>query len=159
MRTTRRKGGKVLKALALSFALAAVFTGTASSMARDHAASRPEIPYLSHGQGIPEGTFGEVPGGVTPANLARAYEPRFEGVAQPDGYLSRHGGDEPLIGRDGPDGLLPQAPPAEALAVSASSDGFDRDDVAIGLGLGLVLATACAAALAASRGRVRIAHS
>ena len=158
MRTTRRNGGKVLKALALSFALAAVFTGTASSMAGDHAASQPEIPYLSHGQGIPEGTFGEVPGGVTPANLARAYEPRFEGVAQPDGYLSRHGGDEPLIGRDGPDGLLPQAP-AEALSVSAGSEGFDRDDVAIGLGLGLVLAAACAAALAASRGRVRMAHS
>lgn len=157
MRTTSRNGGKILKALALSFALAAVFTGTASSMARDHAASRPEIPYLSHGQGIPEGTFGEVPGGVTPANLARAYEPRFEGVAQPDGYLSRHGGDEPLIGRDGPDGLLPQAP--AALTVSAGSEGFDRDDVVIGLGLGLVLATACAAALAAGRSRVRTAHS
>ena len=50
MRRTRRNSGKALKALALSFALAAVFTGTASSMARDHAASRPEIPYLSHGQ-------------------------------------------------------------------------------------------------------------
>jgi hypothetical protein len=159
MRTTRRNGGKVLKALTLSFALAAVFTGTASSMARDHAASRPEIPYLSHGLGIPEGTFGELPGGVTPANLARAYEPRFEGVAQPDGYLSRHGGDEPLITRDGPDGLLPQAPPVEVVTVSAASDGFDRDDVAIGFGLGLVLATACAAALAAGRGRLRMAQS
>lgn len=159
MRTTSRNGGKILKALALSFALAAVFTGTASSMARDHAASRPEIPYLSHGQGIPEGAFDEVPGGVTPANLARAYEPRFEGVAQPDGYLSRHGGDEPLITRDGPDGLLPQAPPVEVVTVSAGSDGFDRDDVAIGFGLGLVLATACAAALAAGRGRLRMAQS
>ena len=78
--------------------------------------------------------FDEVAGGVTPATLARAYEPRFEGVAQPDGYLSRHGGDEPLIGRDGPDGLLAQAPPAEALAFSAGSEGLDRDDIAMGSG-------------------------
>ena len=52
MRRTRSNSGKALTALALSFPLAAVFTGTASSKARDHAASRPEIPYLSHGRPI-----------------------------------------------------------------------------------------------------------
>jgi hypothetical protein len=140
---------KALKALALSFAAAAIFSATASGnwvlgeVPSDFVADR----------------LVEPPAGVTPTDLARAYEPQFVGVPQPDGYLSRHGGDEPLITRDGPDGLLPQAPPVEVVTVSAASDGFDRDDVAIGFGLGLVLATACAAALAAGRGRLRMAQS
>jgi hypothetical protein len=140
---------KALKALALSFAAAAIFSATASGnwvlgeVPSDYAADRRV----------------DAPAGVTPTDLARAYEPQFVGVPQPDGYLSRHGGDEPLITRDGPDGLLPQAPPADVVTVSAGSDGFDRDDVAIGFGLGLVLATACAAALAAGRGRLRMAQS
>jgi hypothetical protein len=153
--------GKAMKALALSFAAAAIFTATASGKPT----SEPQV------QSSPDSVLAEVPSdyaadwlvespaGVTPTDLARPYEPQFVGVPQPDGYLSRHGGDEPLIMRDGPDGLLPQAPPAEVVTVSAGSDGFDRDDVAIGFGLGLVLATACAAALAAGRGRLRMAQS
>jgi hypothetical protein len=178
MRRTRRNKWKALKAIALSFAAAAVATGTASGKVRDHAASQPgpsaEIPYLSHGQGMgdeallragwisPAGSpdlLSNAPEGVTPMNLARSYEPRFEGVAAPDGYQPQRGGPDPLIARDGPDGFVPQSPPSEVVAVSATSDGFDRDDVAIGFGLGLILATACAMALAAATGRTRIAHS
>jgi hypothetical protein len=176
---------KTLKAIALSFAAAAVFTGTASGKVGDHAASQPgpsaEIPYLSHGQGIQEGTFTgddallraglvspsglpdvlqwDVPGGVTPPNLARAYEQRYEGVAQPDGHQPQLRGEEPLVIRDAPDGFVPKTSPSDVVSVSASSDGFDRDDVAIGFGLGLILATACAMALAAASGRQRMAHS
>jgi hypothetical protein len=179
MRRNRRNKRKALKAIALSFAAAAVATGTASGKVRDHAASQPgpnaEIPYLSHGQGMgdeallragwisPAGSpdlLSNAPEGVTPPNLARSYEPRFEGVAAPDGYQPARSGEDPLISRDGrPDGLVPQTPPSEVVAVSATSDGFDRDDVAIGFGLGLILATACAMALAAASGRNRMAHS
>ena len=148
----RRKSKRnTLKAIALSFAAAAVFTGAASG-----------------GPTSPDAVIAEVPsdyaadwlntsGGVTPTNLARAYEPRFEGVARSDGYQPQLRGEEPLVIRDAPDGLVPQKP--DVVAVSASSDGFDRDDVAIGFGLGLVLATACAMALAAASGRNRLAHS
>ncbi len=151
---------KPMKALALSFAAATIFTTAASAKPT----SEPQV------QSSPDSVLAEVPSdyaadwlvespaGVTPTNLARPYEPQFVGVPQPDGYLSRHG-DEPLITRDAPDGLLPQAPPVEVVTVSAGSEGFDRDDVAIGFGLGLVLATACAAALAAGRGRMRMAQS
>ena len=53
MRRTRWNIRKAIRALALSFALLAVFTGTASGEV-DNAASQPnpEIPYLSHGHGV-----------------------------------------------------------------------------------------------------------
>ena len=103
---------KPMKALALSFAAATIFTAAASAKPT----SEPQV------QSSPDSVLAEVPSdyaadwlvespaGVTPTDLARPYEPQFVGVPQPDGYLSRHG-DEPLITRDAPDGLLPQAPP------------------------------------------------
>jgi hypothetical protein len=158
MRRTRRNKQKALKALVLSFAVAAVFTATASSE------PSPEIPYLSHGHGVtdlpfqsapddgpvfmngvPDGYVGSgveaAPAGVTPTNLARA--------------VARYGPYGPAQGTS----LVPQTPPAEVATVSASSDGFDRDDVAVGFGLAFILATACAMALAAASGRNRMAHS
>ena len=190
----RRNSMKTLTALAVSLAVAAVFTGGASAQVRDHAASQPgpsaskwqpnpttEIPYLSHGHGVAAGTFvgddallraglvspsgmpdllqSDVPGGVTPPDLARAYEPRYEGVAQPDGHQPQLRGDEPLVIRDAPDGLVPNTPPSEVVSVKADSGGFDPDYVAISVGLGMVLATACAIALAAASGRPRVSHS
>lgn len=190
MRRTHHNTRKAIVAVALSFAALAAFTGTA--WAGDNAASPsngsviaevpsdytadwlgmtalqvPEIPYLSHGQGVDAAAFAGVagsaieptPGGVTHPNPVKLYELQHAGVAQPDGYQPQLRGDEPLVIRDAPDGFVPRTP--EPVAVSASSDGFDRDDVAIGFGLGLILATACAAALAAAsgRGRGRMAHS
>jgi hypothetical protein len=182
MRSTRRNKRNALKAITLAFAAGAIFTGTASAQAHDHAASRAsDIPYLSHGQGLglpfqstrhggpvfmngaPDGYTAyqqsDVNGGVTPTNLARAYVPRIEGVASPDGYQPQLRGDEPLIIRDAPDGFQPQTATTEVAKVSASSDGFEWNDVAIGFGLGLVLAMAGALALAIARNRTRIAHS
>ena len=183
MRRTRRNNRNALKAIALGVAAGAIFTGTASGQVRDHAASQQasEIPYLSHGQGLglpfqstrhggpvfmngtPDGYVtdqqSDVAGGVTPTNLARAYVSRTEGVASPDGYQPQLRGDQPLIIRDRPDGFQPQTRSVEVAQVSASSDGFAWDGVAIGLGLGVVLAMACALMLAAARNRNRVAHT
>jgi hypothetical protein len=129
------------------------------------AAQSVEIPYLSWGATADDlGPFkqanqsGE---GVTPTNLARAYHPIEQGVAQPDGFQPQLQGDQPLIVRDKPDGFQPQTKTVGRLTVSTSSDSFDRGDLALGFGLGLILATACAIALAATRDRqrTRMAHS
>ena len=145
----RRKGKrKILKAMALGFAAAAVFTGAASGAGSVIA----EVPSDYTADWL-------TPGGVTPTNLARAYEPRFEGVARPDGYQPQLRGDEPLVIRDTPDGFMPQTRPSDVVSVSAGSDAYDRGDLAIGFGLGLILATACAAALLMTRNRIRMAHS
>ncbi|HET9673855.1 MAG TPA: hypothetical protein VFP31_03530 [Gaiellaceae bacterium] len=99
--------------------------------------------------------------GVTPTNLARAYNPIEQGVAQPDGFQPQLQGDQQVIIRDKPDGFQPQTKTVGRLTVSASSDGLDRGDLALGFGLGLILATACAIALAMTRDRqqTRMAHS
>jgi hypothetical protein len=99
--------------------------------------------------------------GVTPTNLARAYHPIEQGVAQPDGYQPQLQGDQPLIVRDQPDGFQPQTKTVGRLTVSTSSDGLDRGDLALGFGLGLILAIACAIALTTTRDRQRtsMAHS
>jgi len=124
-----------------------------------------EIPYLSWGATADDlGPFkqanqsGE---GVTPTNLARAYHPIEQGVAQPDGFQPQLQGDQPVIVRDKPDGFQPQTKTVGRLTVSTSSDSLDRGDLALGFGLGLILATACAIALAATRDRqrTRMAHS
>ena len=183
MRSTRRNTRNALKAIGLAFAAGAIFTGTAYGHVRGNAAPRDasEIPYLSHGKGLglafqstrdggpvfmngaPDGyrayQQSDVYGGVTPTNLVRAYVPRLEGVASPDGYQPQLRGDQPLIIRDAPDGFQPQTGTTEVATVSASSDGFEWNDVAIGFGLGLVLAMAGAMALAIARNRTRIAHT
>jgi hypothetical protein len=220
MRSTRKNQRKALKALALGFATAAIFTTTASAQVRSEALSQgvAEVPYLSWGAtaddlgpfqaqqvetpylswgataddlgpfkasvanrssvaGIPEGDnyvatlvrsadvrsadvnlSGE---GVTPTNLARAYSPVEQGVAQPDGFQPQLQGDQQVIIRDKPDGFQPQTKSVESATVSASSGGLDRGDLALGFGLGLILATACAIALAMTRDRqqTRMAHS
>ena len=99
--------------------------------------------------------------GVTPTNLARAYHPIEQGVAQPDGFQPQLQGDQPVIVRDEPDGFQPQTKTVGRLTVSTSSDSLDRGDLALGFGLGLILAIACAIALATTRDRQRtsMAHS
>jgi hypothetical protein len=111
------------------------------------------------GSGVEQGNVSSE--GVTPTNLARAYHPIEQGVAQPDGFQPQLQGDEPVIVRDKPDGFQPQTKTVESASVSASSDGLDRGDLALGFGLGLILATACAVALAMTRDRqrTRMAHS
>ena len=99
--------------------------------------------------------------GVTPSNLARAYHPIEQGVAQPDGFQPQLQGDEQVIVRDRPDGFQPQTKTVASSTVSASSHSVDRGDLALGFGLGLILATAGAIALAMTRDRQRtgMAHS
>ena len=131
MRRTRRNNWNFVKALALSFAAAAVFTGSASAHVRDNAASQ--------------------------TGPGASYQPM--GYTQPDGYQPQLRGDQPLIIRDAPDGFQPQTATTEVATVSASSDGYEWNDVGIGFGLGLVLAMAGALALAIARNRTRIAHT
>jgi hypothetical protein len=129
------------------------------------AAQSVEIPYLSWGATADDlGPFKQASQsgeGVTPTNLARAYHPIEQGVAQPDGFQPQLQGDQPVIVRDKPDGFQPQTKTVGRLTVSTSSDSFDRGDLALGFGLGLILATAFAIALAATRDRqrTRMAHS
>jgi hypothetical protein len=124
-----------------------------------------EIPYLSWGATADDlGPFKQAnqsAEGVTPTNLARAYHPIEQGVAQPDGFQPQLQGDQPLIVRDKPDGFQPQTKTVGRLTVSTSSDGLDRGDLVLGFGLGLILAIACAIALATTRDRqrTRMAHS
>jgi hypothetical protein len=184
MRTTP-KNRKALSALVLGFATAAVFSPTASAKVLDSGEQQQasEIPYLSHGATAASVQASKAPSfsaitsaadlyagtlepsvsaaGVTPTNLARAYEPTYIGVSQPDGHQPQLRGEEPLVIRDAPDGFQPQTKVIESAAVSASSDGFDRGDLALGFGLGLILATAAAIALAMVRDRdhTQMAHS
>jgi hypothetical protein len=129
------------------------------------AAQSVEIPYLSWGATADDlGPFKQASQsgeGVTPTNLARAYHPIEQGVAQPDGFQPQLQGDQPLIVRDKPDGFQPQTKTVGRLTVSTSSDSFDRGDLALGFGLGLILAAACAIAVAMTRDRqsTRMAHS
>ena len=111
------------------------------------------------GSGVEQQNLSSV--GVTPTNLARAYHPIEQGVAQPDGYQPQLQGDQQVIIRDRPDGFQPQTKTVESATVSASSDGLDRGDLALGFGLGLILATAAAIAVAMTRDRqrTRMAHS
>ena len=124
-----------------------------------------EIPYLSWGATADDlGPFKQANQsveGVTPTNLARAYHPIEQGVAQPDGFQPQLQGDQPVIVRDKPDGFQPQTKTVGRLTVSTSSDSLDRGDLALGFGLGLILAIACAIALATTRDRQRtsMAHS
>jgi hypothetical protein len=124
-----------------------------------------EIPYLSWGATADDlGPFKQAiqsAEGVTPTNLARAYHPIEQGVAQPDGFQPQLQGDQPLIVRDKPDGFQPQTKTVGRLTVSTSSDGLDRGDLVLGFCLGLILAIACAIALATTRDRqrTRMAHS
>lgn len=146
MRWTRRNHRKLLKALALSLATSAVVAGTASA-AQVH-------------DGGSMVTTAAQQGGVTPANLARAYVAPVEGVSNPDGYQPQLSGDEQLIIRDRPDGFQPQTKQADVVSVSASSSSFpDSSDLLLGFGLGLILATAAAIALAMVRDPERMAHS
>jgi hypothetical protein len=105
------------------------------------------------GSGVKQDNLSSV--GVTPTNLARAYHPIEQGVAQPDGFQPQLQGDEQVIIRDKPDGFQPQTKAVESATVSASSNGVDRGDLALGFGLGLILATAGAIALAMTRDRQR----
>ena len=58
------------------------------------------------GSGVKQDNLSSV--GVTPTNLARAYHPIEQGVAQPDGFQPQLQGDEQVIIRDRPDGFQPQ---------------------------------------------------
>jgi hypothetical protein len=154
MRSTRRNTKNALKAITLAFAAGAIFTGTASAQFRDHAASRAsETPFQSTRDGGPVFMNG-APDGYT------AYQQSdVNGGVTPDGYQPQLRGEEPLIIRGAPDGFQPQTATTAVATVSASSDGYEWNDVAIGFGLGLVLAMAGAIALAIARNRTRIAHS
>jgi hypothetical protein len=180
MRWIRRNNRKALKALALSLATCAVVAGTASAQVRGSAshsaptfepitsvaqqyggtaelpaAQQGEISYLSWGKVLQSETHG----GVTPTNLARAYDKRFDGVSNPDGYQPQLRGDQPIVIRDQPDGFQPQTKHADVVSISADSSSLDSGDLALGFGLGLILATAAAIALAMVRDRERMAHS
>jgi hypothetical protein len=173
MRSTRKNQRKALKALALGFATAAIFATTASAQVRSEAAATSSVETQLANQstrdggpvfmsGVPDGYVGSgveqanVSGeGVTPTNLARAYQPIEQGVARPDGFQPQLQGNEQLVIRGKPDGFQPQTKTVESASVSASSDSLDRGDLALGFGLGLILATACAIALSMTRDRHR----
>lgn len=137
MSWSRRIRRNTLKALALGFAAASVFTAGASGMnnagGSDSTAS--EIPYLSHGYGITHHVasnggvmskslieehlareardaeragFGVTRGGVTPTDLARAYVPNGDRV----------------VGVSKPDGYQPQLRGDEPIVIRGAPDGY-----------------------------------
>ena len=170
-------GGSVTPTFAPITSVAQQYGGTAELPA----AQQGEIAYLSWGattesklpfqstreggpvfmNGLPDGYVGSqtTQGGVTPANLARAYVPQVQGVSNPDGYQPQLRGVEQLVIRDTPDGFQPQTKHADVVSISADSGRLEAGDLALGFGLGLILATAAAIALAMSRDRNRVAHS
>jgi hypothetical protein len=172
MRSTRKNQRKALKALALGFATAAIFTTTASAQVRSMA-------------GIPEGDnyvanlVRSAGVGVAAQHVENPYLSITESLANqstreggpvfmngvPDGYVGS-GVEQQNLSGEGvtPTNLarsLPQAKAVESATVSASSDSVNRGDLALGFGLGLILATACAIAVAMTRDRqrTRMAHS
>lgn len=141
-----------------------------------------EIAYLSQGTGLME----QGAGGVTPTNLARAYEPLTDkeaAIAAEVPYLSHgigvieqgKGGvtptnlarafdsrqvDEPALIRDEPDGVqgdLRRTGPETVYVTADSSSSFDERALAIGFGLGSMLVAVAVAVLMLSRGRMRLA--
>jgi hypothetical protein len=134
MRWRRRNNRKALKALVLSFAAMAILAGNANAA------------QVHDGGSI---VAGYEQGGVTPANLARAY-------VQP-------GLDSALVGEGVTPANLARAyvqPGMEpSLSQADGSTWLPSEDVALGFGLGLILATAAAIALAMARNRERLAHS
>jgi hypothetical protein len=172
MRSNRKNQRKALKALALGFATAAIFTTTASAQVRSMA-------------GIPEGDnyvanlVRSAGVGVAAQHVETPYLSITESLANqstrdggpvfmngvPDGYVGS-GVERQNLSGEGvtPTNLarsLPQAKAVESASVSASSDSVNRGDLALGFGLGLILATACAIAVAMTRDRqhTRMAHS
>ena len=172
MRSNRKNQRKALKALALGFATAAIFTTTASAQIRSTAgipegdnyvanlvrsagvgasAQPVQTPYLSITESLAN-------------QSARDGGPVFmNGV--PDGYVGS-GVEQQNLSGEGvtPTNLaraVPQANAVESATVSASSDSVNRGDLALGFGLGLILAAACAIAVAMTRDRqsTRMAHS
>jgi hypothetical protein len=138
MITTRKNLSKMLIALTVAIAAAAVLTSSASAKFGD---SRPQ-GY----EGITQQNAGS--GGVTPTDLARAV-PRDSNA--PAGVT--------------PTDLARSVPSSDDTALqlqSAKSDpvwsSVDRD-LAIGFGLGLALAIFASVALVMSRNRMRVAHS
>lgn len=169
MRSTRKNQRKALKALALGFATAAIFTTTASAQVAGvpegdnyvanlvqsagvgAAAQHVETPYLSITESLAN-------------QSARDGGPVFmNGV--PDGYVGSGVEQQNLSGG----GVTPtnlarsvsQGKAVESATVSASSDSVNRGDLALGFAFGLILAAACAIAVSMTRARqhTRMAHS
>jgi hypothetical protein len=175
-----------LKVLAFAVVATAVFAGAASARPDEGSAllsKASEIPYLSHGTGLME----QGAGGVTPTNLARAYEPltaEESALIREIPYLSHGTGvleqgvggvtptnlarayvprtvDEPALIRDVPDGVqgdVGRAVPTTSF-VSDNGGSFDESAMALGFGLGLALSVIAAIVLMLSRSRMRVAHS
>jgi hypothetical protein len=141
----------VLRALVLGFATAAILAPAAGARFVDELPDG-YVPAVEAELALVGGS-----GGVTPTNLARAYEPRYEGVAKPDGYQPQLRGNEPLIIRDGPDGWVPNRG-IETATVAAAGSSIDWDQVASGFALGILLAALAAVVLFMARRRMRVAH-
>ena len=136
MLTTRKNVSKMLMALTVAIAAAAVLTSSA--------AAKGGLP-----QGYEETTQQNAgSGGVTPTDLARAV-PRESnspaGVTPTDLARSVPSGDDTAF----------QLQSAKSEPVWSSADR----DLAIGFGLGLALAIFASVALVMSRNRMRVAHS
>jgi hypothetical protein len=183
MRSTRKTQRKALTALVLGLATAAIFTTTASAQARPmagipegdnyvanlvrtagvdpFAVQHVETPYLSWGATADDlGPFKEQLANQSTRDGGPVF---MNGV--PDGYVGS-GVEQQNLSGEGvtPTNLaraVPHAKAVESATVSASSDSFDRGDLALGFGLGLILAAACAIAVAMTRDRqhTRMAHS
>jgi hypothetical protein len=146
MRRFRRNFRKAVKALALSLAATAVFTGTASaSLSGMPPGYAPEIE--AELALIEAPSFSPI---TSPAELyAGQLEPRQHLAASYRAYVDRNAGVAKPAG----------FPQAEVTSAAASSDGVDRGEVALGLGIGLIVATAMAIAVAALRSRLRVVHA
>jgi hypothetical protein len=147
MRRFRRSWRRAFRTFSLSFAVAAVLAGPASAQVGNQMPPgyAPDVEAELAAIGAPSFSPITSPaelyaGRLDPADVGgayRGYVQRNEGAAMPAGF-----------------------PQNEVTSVAASSDGVDRDAVALGLGLGLILATACAVFVAALRSdRADAAHA
>lgn len=137
MITTRKNVSKMLIALTVTVAAAAVLTSTASAKFDDSPQGY---------QGITQQNVGS--GGVTPTDLARAVTRESNapaGVTPTDLARSVPSSDETAV----------QLQSAKSDPVWSSADR----DLALGFGLGLALAIFASVALVMSRNRLRVAHS
>jgi hypothetical protein len=173
MRSNRKNQRKALKALALGFATAAIFTTTASAQ-QVRMAGIPEgdnyVANLVRSAGVDPFAVQHVETPYLSITESLANQSTRDGGpvfmnGVPDGYVGS-GVEQQNLSGEGvtPTNLarsLPQAKAVGSASVSASSDSVNRGDLALGFGLGLIIATACAIAVAMTRDRqhTRMAHS
>lgn len=156
--TTHTKARRLVKALALGLAVAAISTPVAQAGPEDRL-----LPVVGASESAvqPDGYQPQLGGGATSA-VVDGWQVRFPSTTEVDGWAGRFESPEPvaLVGYRVPDGYQPDVGVREPSAAPVEITGrFDWADAGIGAGIVFGAMLLAAAAALAMRARGRVAHS